>query len=234
MDKKGNSAADRDQLPPITLFGKRMKLTGTASEPPPGPARHIRARRGSEDAEGRRVFWVAVGVFALVLLAALLGPRFLHQPRLLHQKDGIRVGPPVDSPVDGPVDGLTQPLAETAAPQPEASEAEASEGAAPLPPQPAATAIAPEDTSADSAPALVPPATDEAKPGGGEPARAQAGSTTTSSAPAEVRAVGRPAQGKTQAPRRPPRDEAYIRRLRERMQQYEREKAQGKSQESPQ
>ena len=224
MDKKGNSAADREQLPPITLFGKRMKLTETASEPPPGPARHIRARRGSEDAEGRRVFWVAVGIFALVLLAALLGPR------LLHEKDGIRVGPPVD----GPVDGLTQPLAETAAPQLEASEAEASEGAAPLPPQPAATAIAPGDPSADSSPALLPPATDEAKPGGGEPARAQAGSTTTSSTPAEVRAVGRPAQGKTQAPRRPARDETYIRRLRERMQQYEREKAQGKYQESPQ
>ena len=192
MDKKGNSAADRDQLPPITLFGKRMKLTGPASEPPAGPARHIRARRGREDAEERRVFWVAVGVFAAVLLAALLGPR------LVRQKDGIPVTPPE------------------------------------VPPQPAATVTAPDDTSAASALALKPPATDAAKPGGGEPARAQAGSTPTSPTPTKVRAAGRPAQGKPQARRRPARDEAYIRRLRDQMQQYEREKAQGEYQESPQ
>ena len=137
------------------------------------------------------MFWVAVGVFAAVLLAALLGPR------LVRQKDGIPVTPPE------------------------------------VPPQPAATITAPDDTSAASAPVLKPPATDATKPGGGEPARAQVSSTPTSPTPTKVRAAGQRAQGKTQARRRPARDEAYIRRLRERVQQYEREKAQGKYQESP-
>ena len=197
---------------------------GPEPEPPVVPARRTKAgrteaRRGDADVEERRVFWLAVGVFTAVLLVAFWGTQ------LSRSKDKVLVGPPSAPPV-GP---MTQPLAETVAPQPEASE-----GASPVPPQPTAAATTPEDMPADPAPALKSPSADTVRPGRVGSAQASAGSTPMRSAPTTATAPARRATGRGRAPRRLARDDAYIQRLRERIQQYEREKAQGKYQESPQ
>ena len=200
-----------------------MKLRGPEPEQPPLPVRPIKAKRGDVDAEERRVFWLAVGVFSAVLLAAFLGNQ------LFRPKDKVPVDPPVGPRVGPPVDPMTQPLAETVAPKPEASE-----GATEVPPQPTAAATAAEDTPADPAPALESPADEAAESGRSGQAPEQAGPTPTDSTPTKAKAAVRPPPAKTRARRRPERDGAYIRRLRDQMQQYEREKAQGKYQEPPQ
>ena len=96
MDKKGNPAARDEGAPQITLFGKRMKLRGPEPEQPPLPVRLTKAKRGEVDAEERRVFWLAVGVFTAVLLAAFLGNQFFRP------KDKVPVDPPVGSRVAPP------------------------------------------------------------------------------------------------------------------------------------
>ena len=156
MDKKGNPAAREEWAPQITLFGKRMKLRGPEPEQPPLPVRPTKAKRGEVDAEERRVFWLAVGVFTAVLLAAFLGNQFF-RPKDTVPVDpplGPRAGPRVSPPVDPPLDLMTQPLAETVAPEPEASG-----GATAVPPQPTAATTAAEDTPAKARAAAPPPPT---------------------------------------------------------------------------
>ena len=154
MDKKGNPAAREERAPQITLFGKRMKLREPEPEQLPLPVRPTKAKRGEVDAEERRVFWLAVGVFTAVLVAAFLGNQFFRP------KDTVPVdpslGPRAGPRVSPPVDPMTQPLAETVAPEPEASE-----GATEVPPQPTAATTAAttaaEDTPAKAGAAAPPP-----------------------------------------------------------------------------
>lgn len=209
MYEKHNSDADSAPRSQITLFGKRMKLMEPEAGPAPA-ARRSRVARAGEDAEERRVLWLAVGVFVAVFLAAFLGPRFFGS------KDKVPVGP------------MRQPVEEIVVLQPEARQ---------IPPQPADAPPADAPAEAAEKPAdslLEPPSADAASPARPGLARAQPASAPIRATPAIARPAERRGPGKTRAGRPPAREGAYIQRLREQMQRYDREKERGKYREFPQ
>jgi len=226
MDKKGNSSQGPEQSPQFTLFGKRMEMEDSERPAPHNAAPKVYLRPDDEDAEERRTFWLVAGTAALIFGGVLLGVGVQY----FRSRTAAPAPPAVQRPAEA------QPAAPAPASQPKPTEPPAPAGA----PAPSPTAAAP----ATSAPAPVPPAVPPAQKALVAPAapatesrrEAQKAEDRASSAavPAADGGAAPRVTRKTRASaRRVPQPDPYIERLRKELEQYEREKTQGKYREFP-
>lgn len=226
MDEKRNRSeapehGSAESMGKITLFGKRMDMVERGAAKPADRESPDAARQGYDDADERRIFWLVVGTFAVVLVAAFVGAQFWRWKG----KAPSAGQPAAQSRPETPAAG-SKPSAQPAAPAPRAQQQ-------PAPQPPPAAGPKPGEPPAAPASALQPRAEEEKAP---KPS-AESAQPEPTAVPVAQPHGGRQARrsrGRAKAPvQRSPESSAYIQRLREQMQQYEREKAKGKYQEFP-
>ncbi len=229
MDEKSNTSQGPEQSPQFTLFGKRMEMEDSEKPASVNAEPKVYLGPGDEDAEERRTFWLVVGTAALILGGVLLSVGVQY----FRSRTAAPASPAAQRPVEA------QPAPPAQAPQPKSAEppAPAQAGA----PAPSPTAKVP----SASAPAPVPPAGLPAQKGVVAPAAPAAESRTRASqkaeeraspaavAPGDGRAAPRRARQARTAARRATQPDPYIERLRKELEEYEREKTQGKYREFP-